>query len=68
MRDPREPKLWVIDGIFYLVLLIWIVQLFLIIASLDAFLAGQADILLPAAISSAVLALVNFLLVRQIRG
>lgn len=68
MRDPREPKLWVIDAIFYLVLLVWIVQLFLIIASLDAFLGGEANILWPAAISSVVLALLNFLLVRQIKG
>ncbi len=68
MRDPREPKLWVIDGIFWFVLVLWTIQLFLLITGLDAYLGGQKEILLPAAISSVVLAVINFLLIRQIRG
>jgi hypothetical protein len=67
MRDPQEPKLWVIDGIFLFVLVLWIVQLFLLISGLDAYLGGQKNILLPAAIASLLVALLNFFLVRQIR-
>lgn len=67
MRDPQEPRLWVIDGIFLFVLVLWTLQLFLIIMGLDAFLAGQRNILWPAAISSVVLALVNIGLVRLIK-
>lgn len=67
MRDPREPRLWVIDGIFMFVLVLWIVQLFLLISGLDAFLGGQPGILWPAAISSTLIALVCFGLVRMIR-
>ena len=67
MRDPHEPRLWVIDGIFLFVLVLWIVQLFLLISGLDAYLGGQKSILLPAAIASVLVALLNFFLVRQIR-
>ena len=67
MRDPREPRLWLIDAIFLFVLVLWIAQLFLLITGLDAFLGGQHDVLWPAAISSVVLALVNLFLVRYTR-
>jgi hypothetical protein len=67
MRDPREPRLWVIDGIFMFVLILWMLQLFLLISGLDAYLGGQGGILWPAAISSVVIALVCFGLVRMIR-
>ena len=67
MRDPHEPRLWVIDGMFLFVLVLWIVQLFLLISGLDAYLGGQKNILLPAAIASVLVALLNFFLVRQIR-
>jgi hypothetical protein len=67
MRDPREPRLWVIDGISMFVLILWMLQLFLLISGLDAYLGGQRGILWPAAISSVVIALVCFGLVRMIR-
>ncbi len=67
MRDPREPRLWVIDGIFMFVLILWMLQLFLLISGLDAYLGGQRGILWPAAISSVVISLVCFGLVRMIR-
>jgi hypothetical protein len=68
MRNPREPKLWVVDGIFWFVLILWTLQLFLLITGLDAYLGGQKEILVPAAISSVVLALINLLLIRQLKG
>ncbi|MNY41096.1 hypothetical protein D3C86_1758830 [compost metagenome] len=64
MSDPRA---WLVDGIFLFVLLLWIIQLFLVITGIDAYLGGQAGILWPAAITSAVLALINLKLVSYIQ-
>jgi membrane protein implicated in regulation of membrane protease activity len=68
MRDPREPRLWLMDGIFLFVLVLWTSQLFLLITGLDAYLGGQKNILWPAAITSVVLALINVWLVRFTSG
>lgn len=68
MRNPREPRLWLIDGIFLFVLVLWTVQLFLLITGLDAYLGGQKSVLWPAAITSVVLAAINVWLVRFTRG
>jgi membrane protein implicated in regulation of membrane protease activity len=67
MRDPREPRLWLIDGIFLFVLVLWTSQLFLLITGLDAYLGGQKNILWPAAITSLVLAAINLFLMRYTR-
>ncbi|HEY9900757.1 MAG TPA: DUF6755 family protein [Pantanalinema sp.] len=61
------PRTWLVDGIFLFVLLLWIIQLFLVITGIDAYLGGQAGILWPAAITSAVLALINLKLVSYIQ-
>ncbi|MNL75437.1 hypothetical protein D3C87_2012420 [compost metagenome] len=63
----NAPRTWLVDGIFLFVLLLWIIQLFLVITGIDAYLGGQAGILWPAAITSAVLALINLKLVSYIQ-
>lgn len=68
MSGRSRARRWVVDGIFMFELVLWILQLFLVITSLDAFLGGQGDILWPAALTSTVLALVNLKLVSFIRG
>ena len=64
MRDPREPRLWLIDGIFLFVLVLWVVQLFLVITGIDAYLGGERGVLWPAALASVAIAAVNAYLVR----
>lgn len=61
------PRTWLVDGIFMFVLVLWIIQLFLVITGLDAYLGGQAGILWPAAITSTLLALINLKLVSYIQ-
>jgi membrane protein implicated in regulation of membrane protease activity len=64
MRDPKEPLLWLLDAIFLFVLLLWVMQLFLLMTGLDAFLARERQPLWPAAIGSLVLAVMSLALVR----
>jgi membrane protein implicated in regulation of membrane protease activity len=64
MRDPKEPLLWLLDAILLFILLLWIMQLFLLMTGLDAFLARERQMLWPAAIGSLVLAVMSLALVR----
>lgn len=62
MRDPSKPYqrrgLTAIDGAIALIVLLLIVQIWLLSAALDAYLAGHRDAALPAAIVSGVLFLI----------
>ena len=67
--DPRRTesrRTWVVDALLGFVLLLWLLQLFLLMTGLDAFLGGQAGILWPAAITSIILAALNVLLARRV--
>ncbi len=55
-HDPRSTRgLTAIDGAMALIVLLLIVQVWLLSATLDAFLAGHADAALPGAIVSGLL-------------
>ncbi len=55
-RDPRQNRgLTAIDGAMALIVLLLIMQIWLLSATLDAFLAGHADAAVPGAIASGLL-------------
>ena len=51
-RVPHRPGLVVIDGALALIAILLIVQMWLLSATLDAFLAGRRGVVLPAALVS----------------
>lgn len=51
-RVPQRPGLVVIDGALALIAILLIVQMWLLSATLDAFLAGRRAVVLPAALVS----------------
>lgn len=62
----REQKTTIIYGILSIVLTIVILQLWLLTATMNAFLAGEESVIVPAAIASAVCFLLNVGLLRYI--
>ena len=75
MRGRREQGLTLFTGLLWLIGLVVIVQLWLLTAALEAFLAGHRDVLIPAAVASLALLGINgglllfvFRLDRRIRG
>jgi hypothetical protein len=54
-RDPNRPALVAIDGALALIAIVLIVQMWLLSATLDAFLGDHQAIVLPAAIVSVAL-------------
>ena len=62
MRDPSKPHqgrgLTAIDGALALIIVLLIVQIWILSAALEAYLAGHRDAVLPAALVSAILFLV----------
>ena len=59
MVDPHQSRgLTAIDGVIALVVLLLIVQIWLLSATLDAYLAGYRETALPAAVAQGVLFLV----------
>lgn len=56
MRSPfsREQKLTIVYGILTIVLILVVIQLWLLTATMNAFLGGDSGIPLPAAAASAV--------------
>jgi len=62
MTVPHNPRkrgaLTAIDGAMALIVLLLIVQMWLLAATLDAYLAGHVDVVLPGAIISGLLFLV----------
>ena len=63
---PERRGLTVIDGALSLIAILLIVQMWLLTATLEAFLAGHREGVLPAAIASGLLLLACFVLYRFI--
>ena len=51
---PRHQKLTIVNGILAIVVIIVVLQLWLLTATMNAFLAGQERVILPAALASVV--------------
>ena len=62
----RQQRTTMIYGILCLVLILVILQLWLLTATMNAFLGGDEEVIWPAAISSAVFFAVNWYLIRTI--
>ena len=69
LRHPPERRgLTAIDGALALIAILLIVQMWLLTATLESWLAGHHDAALPGLLVSGVLALAGFGLYRFIRG
>lgn len=62
----REQKLTIIYGILSIVLIIVVMQLWLLTATMNAFLGGDDSVIVPAAIGSVICFLLNAGLLRYI--
>jgi hypothetical protein len=62
----REQMTTILQGILCLVLFVVLLQVWLLTATMNAWLGGDESILWPAAAASAVCALVNFTLLRYL--
>ena len=62
----RQQKMTIVYGILSIVLIIVILQLWLLTATMNAFLGGEESVILPAAIASIVCFLLNAGLLRYI--
>ncbi|HEX7117951.1 MAG TPA: DUF6755 family protein [Longimicrobiales bacterium] len=51
-RFPRGQRLMIVTGILCIVLILDILQLWLLVATMNAYLGGETGILLPAALTS----------------
>ena len=56
----RSQKLTIVYGILCIVVIIDILQLWLLSATMNAFLAGHGSVIIPAAIASSFCLLLNF--------
>jgi len=56
----RQQKMTIVFGILSIVLMIVVLQLWLLTATMNAFLAGQERVILPAAIASIICFALNF--------
>jgi hypothetical protein len=55
----RQQKLTIINGILAIVAIIVILQLWLLTATMNAFLGGEQTVIIPAAVASAICLLLN---------
>lgn len=62
----RNQKMTIVNGILAIVLIIVILQLWLITATMNAFLAGESRVVVPAAIASIVCFALNAGLLRYL--
>jgi hypothetical protein len=62
----RQQKITIIYGILSIVLIIVILQLWLLTATMNAYLGGEESVIIPAAIASIVCFLLNAGLLRYI--
>jgi hypothetical protein len=67
-HPPLRRGLTAIDGALALIAILLVVQMWLLTATLEGFLAGHREGVLPAAVASGVLLLAGFGLYRFIRG
>lgn len=51
-KRPRSQRMMIVDGILVFVVLIVVLQLWLLTATMNAYLGGNTSILLPAALAS----------------
>lgn len=65
-RFARGQRGTIVSGILYIVLTLVILQLWLLVATMNAYLGGETDILLPAALASLVCLLLNAGLLRYL--
>jgi hypothetical protein len=62
----REQRMTIVYGVLYIVLILVILQLWLLTATMNAFLGGDEDVIWPAAAVSAVCLLLNLGLLRYL--
>ena len=62
----RQQKLTIVQGILWIVLTIAILQLWLLTATMNAYLGGEETVIIPAAIASFVCFLFNAGLLRYV--
>jgi hypothetical protein len=62
----RSQRMTIVNGIFVLVLILVVLQLWLLSATMNAYLGGDAAVALPAAIASAVCLGLNVGLLRYL--
>ncbi|MBA4105619.1 MAG: hypothetical protein C0485_07650 [Pirellula sp.] len=65
-RFTRQQRLTVVYGILCLVLILVILQLWLLTATMNAYLGGDEAVILPAGVASAVCLLLNLGLLRYL--
>ena len=65
-RFTRQQRLTVVYGILCIVLILVILQLWLLTATMNAYLGGDEAVILPAGIASAVCLLLNLGLLRYL--
>jgi hypothetical protein len=64
----RQQKTTIVFGILCVVLMLVVLQLWLLTATMNAYLAGQERVILPAAIASILCLVLNLGLLRYIYG
>jgi uncharacterized membrane-anchored protein len=64
----RSQRMTIVSGIMLLVLLLVILQLWLFMATMEAYLGGNDNIVIPALIASVVCLLLNFGLFHYLRN
>jgi F0F1-type ATP synthase assembly protein I len=67
-RFAREQKKTIVTGILCFVIMLVVLQLWLLTATMNAYLGGDNSVLLPAAIASLVCLLLNGGLLRYVYG
>ena len=65
-RFPRSQRLTIVTGILSIVLILVVLQLWLLTATMNAYLGGHVAILLPAALASVVCLALNAGLLRYL--
>ena len=63
---PRHQKLTIVNGILAIVAMMVILQLWLLSATMNAFLGGEQSVIVPAGVASLVCLLLNVGLLRYI--
>jgi hypothetical protein len=67
-RFARDQRKTIVDGILSIVVILVMLQLWLLTATMNAYLGGDRSILFPAAVASTVCLLLNLGLLRYVYG
>lgn len=65
-RRPRSQRMTIVNGILLLVVLVVVLQLWLLTATMNGYLAGDTAIVLPAALASLGCLGINLVLLRYL--